>query len=120
MGALLAIDSLKKHGVKCDFYFFDYESKIVPFDSILNSNDLLNSDLIFAPFNYSKAKKLKEWSLDKRMKIVYPLKSLNKLHNYRLNDYYMEPEGRAKQYILAKHLSKTDSCQLVFIKLYQN
>ena len=116
MGALLAIDSLKKHGVKCDFYFFDYESKIVPFDSILNSNDLLNSDLIFAPFNYSKAKKLKEWSLDKRMKIVYPLKSLNKLHNYRLNDYFMEPEGRAKQYILAKHLSKTDSCQLVFIK----
>ncbi len=116
MGALLAIDSLKRHGVQCDFYFFDYESKIEPFDSILKSEELINSDLIFAPFDYAKAKKLKEWALDKTMKIVYSLKSLNKLHNYRLNDYFMEPEGRAKQYVLAKHLSKTDSCQLVFIK----
>lgn len=116
MGALLAIDSLKNHGVKCDFYFYDYESQMNPFDSILKREELVNSDLIFAPFNYKKAKKLKEWSSDKTMKIVYPLKSLNKLHDYRANDYFMEPEDRAKQYVLAKHLSNTDSCQLVFIK----
>ena len=116
MGALLAIDSLNEQGMEGEFYFIDYESKINPFDSVLMSDDLKDADLIFAPFNYQKAKKLKEWSQDKWMKIVYPLKSQNKLHNYRENDYFMEPEAAAKQYILAKHLSQVDSSQLVFIK----
>ena len=116
MGALLAIDSLKKHNVQCDFHFFDYESRIEPFDTVLMSDELLNADLIFAPFNFQMAKKLKEWSSDKAMKIVFPLKSLNKLHDYRANDYFMEPDASAKEYILAKHLARLDSCQLVFIK----
>ena len=47
MGALLAIDSLKNYGVKCDFYFYDYESQMNPFDSILKREELVNSDLIF-------------------------------------------------------------------------
>lgn len=116
MGALLAIDSLKKYNVQCDFHFFDYESRIQPFDTVLMSDELLNADLIFAPFNFQLAKKLKEWSIDKTMKIVYPLKRLNNLHDYRANDYFMEPDASAKEYILAKHLSQLDSCQLVFIK----
>ena len=116
MGALLAIDSLKKYNVQCDFHFFDYESKIRPFDSILNTQELLSSDLIFAPFNLQKAKKLKEWSAEKSTKIVFPLKRLNSLYDFRSNEFFMEPDAAAKQYILAKHLSNLDSCQLIFIK----
>ena len=116
MGALLAIDSLKKYNVQCDFHFFDYESKIRPFDSILNTQELLSSDLIFAPFNLQKAKKLKEWSAEKSTKIVFPLKRLNSLHDFQSNEFFMEPDAAAKQYILAKHLSNLDSCQLIFIK----
>ena len=116
MGALMAIDSLKKYNVQCDFHFFDYESKIRPFDSILNSQELLSADLIFAPFNLQKAKKLKEWSVEKSTKIVFPLKRLNCLHDFQSNEFFMEPDAAAKQYILAKHLSNLDSCQLIFIK----
>ena len=68
-------------------HFFDYESKIRPFDSILNTQELLSSDLIFAPFNLQKAKKLKEWSVEKSTKIVFPLKRLNSLHDFQSNHF---------------------------------
>ena len=116
MGALLAIDSLRAINVSCEFHFIDYESKINPFDSVLISEEFGKSDLVFAPFNFNKAKKLKEWSVDKTLLVVFPLKSQNKLYDFRANDYFMEPEALAKDYILAKHLSNLDSVQLVFIK----
>ena len=116
MGALMAIDSLKHYGVNADFHFIDYESVIKPFDSSLTSENLLKSDLIFAPFNFEKSSKLKKWSEDKSVKVIYPLKALNKLNNNRENDYFMEPNLLGEYYTLSQHLSGLDSVQLVFIR----
>ena len=116
MGALLAIDSLKHYGVNADFHFIDYESIIDPYDSVLISGDLENSDLIFAPFNLSKARTLKHWCQDKSVKVIYPLKNQNKLHDDRENDFFMEPNELAEYYTLSRHLSQLDSVQLVFVK----
>jgi len=116
MGALLAIDSLKKHGVNCEFHFLDYESKKEPFDSVLSSDELEQMDLIFAPFNRSKAQKLKAWSEDRNIKIVFPLNSHNMLFDGTDNNYFVEANSSILDYNLAKHLSKLDSAQLVFIK----
>ena len=116
MGALLAIDSLKQHDLNCEIHFIDYESKIHPFDSVLVSQEFSTSDLIFAPFNFEKAKKLKTWAADKSVKVIFPLKSHNKLYDSRNNDFFMDPNEAALNYSLAKHLSGLDSIQLVFIK----
>ena len=129
MGALLAIDSLKHYGVNADFHFIDYESINNPYDSILNDLDLLHPgydvypDLIFAPFNLEKAAKLKYFFRNSPVKIVYPLKNHNKLHNHtgnigfgREGEFFMEPSELSEYYTLARHLSQLDSVQLVFIK----
>jgi len=116
MGALLAIDSLKKYGVNCEFHFIDYESKKKPFDSVLASDELEQMDLVFAPFNRSKAQRLKVWSEDKTTKIVFPLNNHNKLFDGAENNYFLEANSSILDYNLAKHLSNLDSAQLVFIK----
>jgi hypothetical protein len=116
MGALLAIDSLKKYGVNCEFHFIDYESKKNPFDSVLSSEEFEQMDLVFAPFNLNKARTLKEWSEDKSTKVVFPLKNHNKLFDGAENNYFLEANSSILDYNLATHLSNLDSAQLVFIK----
>ena len=123
MGALLAIDSLDYYGVNADFHFIDYESIIDPYDSVLNNLDLIHTDLIFAPFNLEKATKLRNICRNTSVKIIYPLKNQNKLHDHpghigfgRVGEFFMEPTELSEYYTLARHLSQLDSVQLVFIK----
>jgi len=123
MGAMLAIDSLKSYPVNGSFRFIDYLAKSMPFDSLLNSQELDSVDLIYAPFDFQLSEKLAKWSSGKSVKIIYPLAShhaLNivpdSLETAMPTAYFMNPNTSALLEVMAKHLSTRDSVQLVLIK----
>ena len=123
MGALLAIDSLKSYPVNGSFHFIDYLSKSKPFDSLLCNKDLDSVDLIYAPFDFQLSEKLAKWSVDKPVKIVYPLASHHAIEHVpdSLNlgtpkAYFMNPNTSALLEVMARHLSTRDSVQIVLIK----
>ena len=123
MGALLAIDSLKSYPVNGSFHFIDYLSKSMPFDSLLQGKELDSVDLIYAPFDFQLSEKLAKWSVDKQVKIVYPLASHHALKYVpdtlslgTPKAYFMNPNTSALLEVMARHLSTRDSVQIVLIK----
>ena len=123
MGAMLAIDSLKSYRVNGSFRFIDYLSKSMPFDSLLNSQELDSVDLIYAPFDFQLSQKLVKWSSGKSVKIIYPLANHHALNLVpdsleiaMPTAYFMNPNTSALLEVMAKHLSMRDSVQLVLIK----
>ncbi|MCH3884626.1 PBP1 and LysM peptidoglycan-binding domain-containing protein [Tenacibaculum aquimarinum] len=58
MGAEIAIDSIKKQGVKVNVQVFDTENRNSKINSIASNNQLKNADVIIGPFYSDEAKKL--------------------------------------------------------------
>lgn len=57
-GAQLAIDSLKKEGLKLDIHVFDTRSTRIPFDSLIAGNHLRSMNLIIGHVNLNEAAQL--------------------------------------------------------------
>ena len=116
MGALMAIDSLKQFPVRGSFRFIDYLSKSEPFDSLLSNGGLDSADLIYAPFDFEMSKELSFWAEGKNVKIVYPLANHHAIGIENENAYFMNPNTTSLLTVMASHLSKRDSVQIVLIK----
>ncbi|WP_430931434.1 LysM peptidoglycan-binding domain-containing protein [Saccharicrinis sp. 156] len=80
-GALLAVDSLKKQGVNLQLYAFDTAPDTSKVRQILARPELRAMDLIIGPAYTSNLKLVSDFSLKHKIKMVYPLSSINPLLN---------------------------------------
>ena len=71
-GALLAIDSLKKQGLKAQLVVFDTMRDTEKMSQILNSHELKNMDLILGPFNTELVDQVASFARENRIYYVSP------------------------------------------------
>jgi len=72
IGVKMAIDSLNHAGYSATVKIIDYNQKGRSFADLLSNENLASFDLIFAPFDKKEAELLHNWSMDRKIHIVYP------------------------------------------------
>ncbi len=80
-GALIALDSLKKQGVNIQLFTFDTAPDSNRVKEILAQPELKYVDLIIGPAYASNLKYVSDFSLKNKIKLIYPLSSVNEYLN---------------------------------------
>lgn len=78
-GMKQAADTLDKQGVKLSLRAYDTEWKVERIKSILNTDELRNTDLIIGPFFQDEAKPIYEFSLANRINTFNPVHNNSEL-----------------------------------------
>lgn len=72
-GALLAIDSLRKSGVKVDLQVYDTENREAKVRQLIATDKLKNADLIIGPVYPNEQKEVAEYAMRNQIPMVSPL-----------------------------------------------
>lgn len=78
-GMKQAVDTLEKQGVKLSLRAYDTEWKVEKIKSILNTEELKNTDLILGPFFQDEVKPIQEFSLANRINVINPVHNNSEL-----------------------------------------
>ena len=78
-GMKQAVDTLGKQGVKLSLRAYDTEWKVDKIKTILNTEELKNTDLILGPFFQDEAKPIQEFSLANRINTFNPVHNNSEL-----------------------------------------
>ena len=78
-GMKQAVDTLQTQGVKISLRAYDTEWKLDKIKSILNTDELKNTDLILGPFFQDEAKLIQEFSLTNRINTFNPVHNNSEL-----------------------------------------
>jgi LysM repeat protein len=88
MGALLAVDSLRKQGVNIKLSVFDTMRDTIKMAQLLKSSELKNMDLIIGPFYTELVNQVAPFALENRIYYVSPI-SIN-AESLKNNPYLMQ------------------------------
>jgi LysM repeat protein len=80
-GFIMAVDSMKKQGLKLNLYVYDVDNSTLKINSILNKPELTSMDLIIGPFYAESFKKMADFANNHKIKIVNPLSTREELIN---------------------------------------
>ena len=72
LGALLGIKDLEEIGVRGEVTFYDYLSESTNFPDILESSELAEMDLVYAPFHVEPAKLVSDFCQANKIRIIFP------------------------------------------------
>ena len=78
-GMKQAVDTLGKQGVKLSLRAYDTEWKVEKIKTILNTEELKNTDLVIGPFFQDEAKPIQEFSLANRINTFNPVHNNSEL-----------------------------------------
>ncbi len=78
-GMKQAVDTLEKQGVKLSLRAYDTEWKVEKIKTILNTEELKNTDLVVGPFFQDEAKPIQEFSLANRVNTFNPVHTNSEL-----------------------------------------
>ena len=73
MGALIGIKDLEAIGLKGQITFYDYLSESTDFPALLETEELVGMDLIYAPFHLAQAQLVSDFCQKNKIKIVFPI-----------------------------------------------
>ncbi len=136
LGALLGIKDMEEIGVRGEVTFYDYLSESTNFPGILESSELAEMDLVYAPFHVEPAKLVSDFCQANKIRIIFPL---NLAANFQQTNPYAFQLSTSKvnlainlahdlydlqngeQLILVRSKIKADSLlEEVFISAYQS
>jgi LysM repeat protein/ABC-type branched-subunit amino acid transport system substrate-binding protein len=98
-GFLLALDSMKKTGVKIEVDLFDNQAKQTVVDNQLRDNELANSNLIIGPVDIKHQRNISNFSFKNQIPLVSPFAAENEHINN--NPFYFQINP-TKDYVLKK------------------
>lgn len=113
-GLLIALDSLKKKGLKLDLHVFDTNYDTLQIDSILSKEELINADVIIGPYFSSSLSRIAAFALKNRIIHISPFNSKEDL--VKNNPYFLQMNPSFKRHceFLYKQLKNIDSDPKLF------
>lgn len=114
-GALLAIDSLKKCGLKVIIYTYDAGRDTIAINKILDKPEMKNMDLIIGPFYSDAVQQVSRFSLVNEIKMISPVKN-----NYSIlqnNPYLFEVIPGYNEYVdyMVNYITTIPNKNIIFI-----
>ncbi len=117
MGASLAIDSLRRMGLRASFYVYDYQAKNETIQQQLAKQEFKDMDLIFAPLQVAEAEIVADWGRKNKVRVVLSVNMPPKLLESNRYVYALNPDNEILIRNLAYHIyQKHDNQQIVLIK----
>ena len=117
MGASLAIDSLRRMGLRASFYVYDYQAKNETIQQQLAKPEFKDMDLIFAPLQLAEAEIVADWGRKNKVRVVLSVNMPPKLLESNRYVYALNPDNEILIRNLAYHIyQKHDNQQIVLIK----
>lgn len=117
MGMTLAADTLQKQGIKLSLRAYDTEWKVDKIRSILNTEELKNTDLIIGPFFQDEAKVIQEFSKANGINTFNPVHNNSELIASNPFGFLYQPAteviGRKSGEFLANYVTKK-SCMVFY------
>jgi ABC-type branched-subunit amino acid transport system substrate-binding protein len=116
-GMKQAVDTLEKQGVKVSLRAYDTEWKVDKIKSILNTEELKNTDLIIGPFFQDEAKPIQEFSASNRINTFNPVHNNSELLGTSPYAFLYQPTleilGRKSGEFLAAY-AKKKNCMVFY------
>ncbi|HZB15331.1 MAG TPA: hypothetical protein VE467_19990 [Chryseolinea sp.] len=116
-GMKQAVDTLGKQGVKLSLRAYDTEWKMEKIKSILNTEELKNTDLVIGPFFQDEAKLIQEFSLANRINTFNPVHNNSELIGTSPFAFLYQPTietlGKKSGEFLASY-SKKKTCMVFY------
>jgi tetratricopeptide (TPR) repeat protein len=116
-GMKLAVDTLQKQGIKLSLRAYDTEWKTERIKTILNTDELKNTDLILGPFFQDEAKLIQEFSLANRINTFNPVHNNSELIASNPYGFLYQPAteimGRKSGEFLAAY-AKKKNCMVFY------
>lgn len=116
MGALVAVDSLRKRGLNARLYVYDTKNDTTRVRSILNKPEFANIDMIIGPLYGKTVPVVAEYSKRTGKKMVCPLAVDKSILRNNPNVYSSVPSDVTLFNGLAKHLAQSDYDRVVLIR----
>lgn len=116
MGALVAVDSLKKCGLNAKLYVYDTKNDTNRVKSIISKPEFQNIDLIIGPLYGKTVPVVAEYSKRTGKKMVCPLAVDKSVLRRNPNVYASVPSDVTLFNGLARHLAKSDYDRIVLIR----
>ena len=115
MGALLAIDSLKKQGLNAKISWFDTMRDTIKMAQLLKSQELKNMDLIIGPFYTELVNQMTSFAKENRIYYVSPI-SIN-AESLRYNPYLMQANAGEINTVgaMVDHIAKQNDAHVILI-----
>lgn len=109
-GMKQAVDTLDKMGVKLSLRAYDTEWKVNKINTILNTDELKNTDLIVGPFFQDEAKPIHDFSVANRINTFNPVHNNSELVGSNPYAFLYQPDtetlGRKSGEFLASYVKK--------------
>ena len=116
-GMKLAVDTLDKQGVKLSLRAYDTEWKVNKINTILNTEELKNTDLIVGPFFQDEAKPIHDFSMANRINTFNPVHNNSELLGSNPFAFLYQPDtetlGRKSGEFLAGY-AKKKNCMVFY------
>lgn len=109
MGTTIALDSLKKMGLKADVHFFDSKNDSATIVALINSSEFNNVDLVIGPFFASTQRIVAEYCKKKQIRMVCPVASDTELLEKNKLVYASVPSNITMMKGMAQYVLKTHS-----------
>lgn len=93
-GSLMAIDSLKKQGLKIDLHVYDVDADMSKAIKVINEYELREMDLIIGPFFYSAFQTVAAFAKNYRIPIVNPFSGRSEVVDFNPNVFKVQPSNR--------------------------
>lgn len=116
MGALVAVDSLKKMGLNAKLYVYDTKNDTSRVKSLLRKPEFANVDLIIGPLYGKPVPVVAEYSKRTGTKMICPLNVDKSVLRHNPNVYASVPSDVTLFNGLAKHLAVSDYDRVVLIR----
>lgn len=115
-GTLLAIEAMRETGMRLDIHFYDTRRSVVQTSSILEEDDLKESDLIIGPFYDYNMELVSEFSRLHRIPLVTPFH--DDLELIRQNPYLFQlsPSLEAEYKEAAKLVASKHMYNIVYVR----
>ena len=112
-----AVDTLGKQGVKLSLRAYDTEWKVEKIKTILNTEELKNTDLVIGPFFQDEAKPIQEFSLANRINTFNPVHNNSELIGANPYAFLYQPSvetlGKKSGEFLASY-AKKKNCMVFY------
>ena len=116
-GMKLAVDTLSKQGIKLSLRAYDTERNVEKIKTILNTEELKNTDLLVGPFFQEENKPIFEFSMANKVNTFNPLHNNSELIGVNPYAFLYQPSlevlGRKSGEFLANY-AKTKNCMVFY------
>ncbi|PID92986.1 MAG: hypothetical protein CSA96_01060 [Bacteroidetes bacterium] len=115
-GSLLAIDSMRRSGMKLDVYFYDTQKSMARTRALLEQPEMLKMDLIIGPFYTFNLEIVSAFSRKHKIPMVTPF--YNERTFIEENPYLFQvtPSVEAEYRDLARLVASKYNCNIVYVR----